>query len=852
MTDFFISYTKTDQAWAEWIGWVLEETGYLVTVQAWDFRAGTNFASAMHRAAQEADRTLAILSPDYLLSDFAESEWTAAFVQDPKGALGKLFPVRVREVSPVGILKPIVYTDLVGLDETAARFRLLVAAELQRAKPLTKPIFPGPRRAVPFPDSTSDQQPALPVDDIPEPGPLPERSRILFAVNRLFVGRQDDLRTLARQLKAKETSAIGQVEIAGVTGLGGIGKTQLASEFVHRYGRYFEGGVFWMSFADPAAVPAEVAACGRSLDLNPSYDTLPLDQQVLLVGEEWQKPVARLLVFDNCEDEHLLDRWRPKTGGARVLVTSRRARWDLALGVQIVSLTILPRPASIELLRRFRPDLRADDPALNEIAEDLGDLPLALHLAGSFLQRYANSPIGKPAAYLAALRRKGLLDHPSLQGKDSPISPTGHAAHVARTFALSFEQLDSEDDTDALALALLARAAYFACGEPIPRDLLLKTAGSGAEDLDDTRPDDALNRLTALGLLESNEEGALVVHRLVASFARNAGGGDEAQAAVEETLLEEAIHLNNAGVPGPLFAWQAHLRAVAEGAWEREDTTTAGLANELGFHLRIIGDYPGARFYYIRALAIREKALGMEHSDTAQSLNNLGALLTSQGDLSGARLYYEKALAVGEKILGPEHPNTARILTNLGSVLHRQGHLAEARPHLDRALAICEKTLALEHPNTAISLNNLGGLLYSQGDFAGARSYYERALTIREKVLGSEHPGTSLSLNNLGGLLESQGDFEGARSYYDRALAIREKILGPEHPDTANSLSNLGGLLQHQGHFAEARPYFERALTILEVRLGQDHPKTKSARENLAALSFPPGDSPPDSEGSTQ
>jgi len=96
-----------------------------------------------------------------------------------------------------------------------------------------------------------------------------------FAHNPLFVGRQEDLRTLARQLEAGETSAVGPVEIAATTGLGGIGKTQLAAEFVHCYGRSFDGGVFWMSFADPAAVPAEVAACGRSLDLHPSYDALP-------------------------------------------------------------------------------------------------------------------------------------------------------------------------------------------------------------------------------------------------------------------------------------------------------------------------------------------------------------------------------------------------------------------------------------------------------------------------------------------------------------------------------------------------------------------------------------------------
>jgi tetratricopeptide (TPR) repeat protein len=633
-----------------------------------------------------------------------------------------------------------------------------------------------------------DRLDTLPLEDIPEPGPLPPGSRMPFAINPLFVGRENDLRALARQLKAGETSAIGQVEIAGVTGLGGIGKTQLASEFVHRYGRYFEGGVFWMSFADPAAVPAEVVACGQGLHLHPRFGTLPLDEQVSLVEEEWKKPVPRLLVFDNCEDEVLLDRWRPKTGGARVLVTSRRSRWDRALGVQAVPLTTLPRPASIELLRRFRPE--AEEASLNGIAAELGDLPLALHLAGSFLERYARASFGQPAAYLESLRQGSLLDHPSLQGKVSGLSPTKHDFHIGRTFALSIERLNPEDETDALARALLARAAYFAPGEPIPREFLLKTVR--VDEDAPFRAEDALGRLMALGLLD--QEDAPVVHRLIGELARGLEPGDEARDAVEDTVYLEVNRLNGVGLPALLLRWQPHLRAVTDRARSRDDQRASKLCSALDYYLSMVGDFAGARPYSERALAIREKVLGAEHPDTARSLNNLGELLRSQGDLAGAR------------------------------------------PYLERALAIREKVLGAEHPDTALSLNNLGVLLRSQGDLAGARPYYERALAINKKVLGAEHPDTALSLNNLGFLLRIQGDLAGARPYYERALAINEKVLGAEHPDTAGSLNNLGFLLRSQGDLAGARPYYERALAIWERTLGSEHPNTKLARENLEAL----------------
>ena len=85
MHDFFISYTGVDRGWAEWIAWTLEEAGFSVVLQAWDFLApGSNFVLEMQRAAVGASRTIAVLSPDYLTSHFAAPEWAAALAGDPR------------------------------------------------------------------------------------------------------------------------------------------------------------------------------------------------------------------------------------------------------------------------------------------------------------------------------------------------------------------------------------------------------------------------------------------------------------------------------------------------------------------------------------------------------------------------------------------------------------------------------------------------------------------------------------------------------------------------------------------------------------------------------------------------
>lgn len=170
--DYFISYNRADGEWAQWIGWVLEEAGYSVFLQAWDFRPGGNFVLDMQRAATNAVRTIALLSPDFLSAGFPQAEWAARFREDPTGVKGLLVPVHVRECTPQGLLGSITYIDLAGSEEFDAQNTLLQGLERRRAKPPTRPGFPGPRARTipehpryPGPVNVRLENPTVPVEN---------------------------------------------------------------------------------------------------------------------------------------------------------------------------------------------------------------------------------------------------------------------------------------------------------------------------------------------------------------------------------------------------------------------------------------------------------------------------------------------------------------------------------------------------------------------------------------------------------------------------------------------------------------------------------------------------------------
>jgi hypothetical protein len=487
--DFFISYTQADRAWAEWVAWLLEEDHHRVLIQAWDFVGGSNWVQRMRDGVSGAERTIVVLSPDYLESEFGTAEWTAAWSKDPLSAQRKLLTVRVKECDRPDFLSQIVSVDLFGIAESEARTRLrrLIAGALAgRVKPDTAPLFPGAGRAI-------ARKPLFP-DALPSVWQVPAR-------NPNFTGRGADLAALAAALASGAT-----VTVQAVQGMGGVGKTQLATQFAYEHAADYDL-VYWLAAEESAALPDQFTGLAALLGLEPVSDPEGLQAQV---HRQLRDVPGWLLIFDNADRYEDVQPWIPAipmlpgTRGHVIITTRRGGFGDLGA---VLDLDVVSAEEALALLRTRVPGLPDDTGA--ELAEELGFLPLALDQAAAYMNR-AQKPAGD---YLRLLRDRAAELY--RQGRVS-----GRKDTMATLWDISLEHITRENQA---AAQLLDLCAYLA-PEGIPLDLFtghtdLLPAPLAVAAVDELAFDEAIAVLVDYSLLKRTETG-LQIHRVLQGALR--------------------------------------------------------------------------------------------------------------------------------------------------------------------------------------------------------------------------------------------------------------------------------------------------------------------------------------------
>jgi tetratricopeptide (TPR) repeat protein len=675
--DFFVSYTGADRAWAEWVAWQLEQADYHVIVQAWDFEPGDNFVARMRDALEQADRTLALISAAYLASPYCTDEWTGAFLHDPDGR-NRLLQVRIEDCELPRLLRAQVYVDVVGLPRQQARAQLLAGVKRGRRKPSAEPPFPhdppggdGPRFPGQAPDVTN----------------LPPR-------NADFSGRGRLLEELHETQTAAGATAV--VQAATVHGLGGVGKTQLALEYAHRYSSDYEV-IWWVPAEQPVAIPGLLAGLARRLGVPEQAD------QAELLADLWDVLRERdrwLLVYDNADRPQDLRPYWPPGGSGQVLVTSRTPTWGR--GMATVQLDVLDRDEAVAFLRRRTGS--SDTATAAALAEVLGDLPLALEQAAAYMDETHITP----AEYLTLYREHGA----ELLALGEPLTTE---QTVTTTWQVALDQIRATP----AAQELLSLCTFLA-PEDIPRALLREHGDVLSEPLRGTigRPlayNQAVSALRRYSLVTVTTS-TLTVHRLVQTVVR-----DNLSTEDQQVWAGAAARLVTAAFPQgsiDVAIWPAcayllpHALTVVDHAEPLgvEPDATAQLLNQATFYLWSRGQYEQARTLQEKALAIDVRVFGDDHPNTLGSMNNLATVRRALGDSQGASELHEQALAASRRVLGEDHPDTLGLMNNLAETRRALGDLHGASELHEQALAASRRVLGEDHPDTLISMNNLAAV----------------------------------------------------------------------------------------------------------------------------------------------
>ncbi|MEV4053966.1 FxSxx-COOH system tetratricopeptide repeat protein [Amycolatopsis sp. NPDC049688] len=787
----------------------------------------------------------------------ADRLWNAVQRHEPVTSESESIKTSIKTVTPTEKTVPPTESTSSDMPETAERPSDAPSTTEGRARYFDgEPGEPTTRIAHPAASGAFRSFPARQPDDPPQVwGNVPPR-------NPNFTGRGELLEQLAKRLNSGTTAVLP----SALHGLGGIGKTQMATEYIYRHLQDYDL-VWWIDAAHTTQIRAGLTQLAGALGIQGSSEAhiaVPAVLEALRTG----RPFRRwLLVFDAAESPEAVLPFFPRNGPGEILVTSRNSDWG---GVaRPLELAVFKREESIELLGRRGPEIDPRD--ADQLADKLGDLPLAVEQAAAW-RAVTGMPVQE---YLR------LFDDSVEEILDTASAPD-YEVSVAAAWNVSFEELKTRNPA---AHQILHICAFFS-PEPISRDLLTGVSRvSISPELDAALREPiklarAIRDINRYGLAKIDHgSNTLQLHRLVQLVlrkrvmapqvhARMQHGAHQLLAALDPNDPESSRHwpryrelLPHAYAANVLecddswprqlyinlmrylFEYGDHEEAARLGEEARKRFTetlgpthpqTLEVSSRLGLYLWAVGRYEEAAELNQRTLALRRQVSDEENEETFALQRNITIDLRAQGKFAEATKLSEEIYQKSKRMFGEDDPETLNAAFQHGLSLRLSGeYRAAAELDEDTYRRRCE-VLGRDHVRT-FSVNSAFIVdLREAGEYGQARVQQERLTENFRARYGEDQLDTIVNSFLLSVTRRKDGDHAGALGLSASALTWFQHAYGDNHSTTLACALAHSIDLRHSGDLADARKLGEETFERYRTGLGEDHPHALGASVDLA------------------
>ena len=693
-----------------------------------------------------------------------------------------------------------------------------------------------------------------------------------------FTGREKLLRQMEENLRLTEKEKkIHKTKVVVLSGLGGVGKTQLAAKFMEDHLEHYN--LVWTFDAESELMLQQgYGRLAQKLKLvRAGEKTVPPEEILEMVNDWLQAPENHgwLLCFDNADSLEIVQPKNLPQHGGEILITSRpKTHWENFYPV--IGVQEFEREESNDLLKKIIPEGKQEgQEQLNVLAEELGDFPLALDQAGSYIK---NDGTGLTTSEYVQLFRQtqerlAIWEEDKEQAVYKPYSKT-----VATTWEITMNYIKKKFPDSAEALNFCA----FLNPNGIPQRWLedwwkeKKGLSEKLESVLRRKLTNLTKPLIDFSLLYWEKPQVLLrIHRLVqlvtqdnlekeerVEFIREALGlvedkfdsyddedpktweiGKEClphAVSVTGHILKEKGFLENSDLqeifsteidPEITVVERANFHKEIFHASEQGKTTL--LFHQMAMYANCQGNAFQAKGYYTKELEIDKTFLGDNHPKVAITLNNLGNTWNDLGEYKKAIECFTQALEIFKAVLGDRHTFVAKTLDNLGNAWGYLGENKKAIQYYTQALRIKKDSSDNSNPQVALTLDNLGNAWRNLGEHQKAIAFHEQALEIYKAFHGAHHPSVARTLNNLGTAWCALGEKKKAIAFYTQALEIFKAHYGESHSAVADTLNNLGVTWGELGENQKAIEFYEKALEMTKSFHDAHHPSVADTLNNL-------------------